>query len=42
MTNFQDWFRCSIATVYADKIPSTIEYLCKALEFQDPLVDLLI
>lgn len=28
----------SIATVYAEQIPSTIEYLCKALELTDPWV----
>ena len=28
----------SIATVYAEQIPSTIEYLCKALEMTDPWV----
>ena len=28
----------SIATVYAEQIPSTVEYLCKALEMTDPWV----
>ena len=36
--NFHEWFRMSIATVYAEQIPSTIEYLCKALEMTDPWV----
>ena len=36
--NFNEWFRMSIATVYAEQIPSTIEYLCKALEMTDPWV----
>jgi len=28
--------------VYADRIPTTIEYLCEALDIDDPWVDYLV
>ena len=39
---FDEWFRMSVARVYAERIPTTIQYLCRKLEMQDPWVDFLI
>ena len=39
---FPEWFRTSVAMVYAEKIPTTIEYLCRVLEVNDPWVDSII
>ena len=39
---FEEWFRMSVAKVYAERIPTTIQYLCRKLEMQDPWVNFLI
>jgi hypothetical protein len=39
MPKFEAWFGKTIVEPYASKIPSTISYLCEALEIRDPWVD---
>lgn len=42
MIRFPEWFRTSVALVYAERIPTTIQYLCRSLEMNDPWIDFLI
>lgn len=36
--DFQMWFRTSIVEPFSRQIPSTIQYLCRALQVEDPWV----
>ena len=36
--SFDRWFRDSVVQIYAHRIPQTIQYLCGALEIEDPWV----
>ena len=40
--SFPEWFRTSIAAVYTEKIPNTIQYLCRSLDLTDNWVEFLI
>ncbi len=37
-----DWFRVSIVSVYSERIPKSVDYLCEALDIEDPWVTYLV
>lgn len=37
---FEEWFRLTIVEVFTEKMPSTVEYLCRALDVQDSYASL--
>ena len=40
--DFDLWFRTSVVSSYSHRIPQTIQYLCEALEIEDPWVSYLL
>ena len=40
--SFREWFRGSVACVYAERVPETLRGVCDELEIEDPWVSYLL